>query len=522
MKKTLFYKAMTLLPILLLATSAFAQTTKETPATPGVSKLDEIHATPGTSKLDETPATTGTANPATSKVRIVRLSQVKGAVEIDRHIGRGFEPAIANLPVVEQSQLRTAVGIAEVEFEDNSSLRVAPNSLVEFPSLARSASGSTLSTVHLIKGTAYVSLLKLQDKKVPANQFTLMFGERKLSLDPATHVRLDLLGSEAKLAVLDGAVRIEGENGEVTIAKKKTATFQIFDQNEPAIAKDTESSPFDAWDSNAASYHSKVAAMSAFSSPYAYGVNDMMYYGNFVNAAGCGSMWRPYFASATWDPFANGTWAWYPGAGYSWVSPYPWGWMPYHYGSWSYCPDMGWGWMPGGGGWYGVDNAPVVGSVITRGAGGGGNTLRPHPPSPPAPKAPAMIAVNAKPLPRSEIVSGSSFLFRKDSAGMGVPRESLGHLGKFSREADSNGSARTSIYLNAPQTSRPGAMTLSESMATSIHRGNPPAPSMSSGGSYSPAMSGSGMSSGGGARSTAGPAPAAPAAPSGGGGSRRQ
>jgi hypothetical protein len=505
MKKTI-YRAMTLLPILLLATSAFAQTTDETTATPGTSILDKTPAAPAT-------ANPSTSNPGASKVRIVRLSQVKGAVEIDRHIGRGFEPAIANLPVVEQSQLRTGEGIAEVEFEDNSSLRLAPNSLVEFPTLERSASGATLSTAHLIKGTAYVSLVKPQDKKAPANQFTLMFGERKLNLDPATHVRLDLQGSQAKLAVLDGAVRVDGGNGAATIAKKKTATFQIFDQNEPTIAKDTETSPFDAWDSNEASYHSKVASMSAFNnSPYSYGLNDMMYYGSFVNTAGCGSMWRPYFASAAWDPFANGTWAWYQGAGYSWVSPYPWGWTPYHYGSWAYCPDAGWGWMPGGG-WYGVNNYPVVSSLIPGGGNGGG--VRPvAPPKAPSPTAPAMIAVNTKPLARSEVASGSSFVFRKDSAGMGVPRETLGHLDKFSREADSRGSARTEIYMSAPQTNRPnGATPMSGSMATSIHRGSAPAAV----GTSSPTMGGAGMSSGS-ARQSAGPAPGAPiAAPSSGG-----
>ena len=33
-----------------------------------------------------------------SKVRIVRLSEVKGTVLLDRNIGRGFEPAVTNMP----------------------------------------------------------------------------------------------------------------------------------------------------------------------------------------------------------------------------------------------------------------------------------------------------------------------------------------------------------------------------------------------------------------------------------------
>ncbi len=77
------------------------------------------------------------------------------------------------------------------------------------------------------------------------------------------------------------------------------------------------------------------------------GLSDLNYYGSFINAPGYGSFWQPYFVGAGWSPYANGLWAFYPGAGYSWVSPYPWGWLPYHSGSWSFVPGYGWGWQPG-------------------------------------------------------------------------------------------------------------------------------------------------------------------------------
>jgi len=160
MKNFSFPKALASLSILLLAGVMQAQTTDENDA--------------------NQPTATGN-----SKVRIVRLSQVKGEVQVDRHTGRGFEDAMANLPIVEGSQLRTVEGIAEVEFEDNSTLRLAPNSLIEFPSLERLPTGKTASSVHLLRGTMYVSLLKTQ-----GNQFTLLFGERKLDLPPAIHIRV--------------------------------------------------------------------------------------------------------------------------------------------------------------------------------------------------------------------------------------------------------------------------------------------------------------------------------------------
>ena len=463
MKNSLLSKAMIPVAILLLVTAASAQSTDAKSSTPG-----------------------------TSKVRIVRLSQVKGTVGIDRHIGRGFEAAIANLPVVEHSQIRTGVGVAEIEFEDNSSLRLAPGSAVEFLRLEREASGATGSTVQLIQGTAYISMLK-QSSKAPANQFQLVFGSRKLNLDPGTHIRLDLKGSQAKLAVLDGAVHVGEENAAVSIPKKKTATFQLFDANEPTVAKDIESSPFDGWDHTSASYHSNTAALSAFSSPYSYGMSDMSYYGNFANSS-CGSMWRPYFASAGWDPFSNGTWAYYPGSGYSWVSPYPWAWTPYHSGAWSYCSDMGWGWMPGGD-WYGLNNVAAFGPAAGTGLPGGPIRAPHMPVRAPGPNQPLLIAVNTKPLAKSEIASSDSFVFRKDSAGLGVPRGTMGRLDKLSHETVTRGVATTSIFTSIPQTGRPGgSMTMGESMATTIHRGSAPTASTPTE-TYSPWATGSTSSS---------------------------
>ena len=48
-----------------------------------------------------------TSSVGASKVRIVRLSEIKGSVQLDRNAGRGFELAMANLPIVENSRLQT-------------------------------------------------------------------------------------------------------------------------------------------------------------------------------------------------------------------------------------------------------------------------------------------------------------------------------------------------------------------------------------------------------------------------------
>ena len=68
---------------------------------------------------------------ADSQARIVRLSDVQGSVQIDKNTGMGFENAFLNLPVTQGTQLRTRDrGRAEIEFEDGSTLRLAPNTTV--------------------------------------------------------------------------------------------------------------------------------------------------------------------------------------------------------------------------------------------------------------------------------------------------------------------------------------------------------------------------------------------------------
>jgi len=420
--------ATSLLAIALIVTALPAQQI-DTPA----QTLTSDAAAPAADVQNSTPAY------AFSKVRIVRLSEVKGDVQLDRFTGVGFEEAMANIPIIEKARIQTGVGVAEVEFEDNSTLRVGPDSLVAFPQLELLPSGAKASTVSVIKGTAYVSLVNTK-----GNDFTLTFGEQKVHLQPSSHIRLQLEPTKATLSVQEGAAKVESPSGTTEIGKKKTFSFDLANQNPPVAAKYVSSEPLDTWDHNAAEYHKNVASQSALAStPYSYGVSDMAYYGSFVNTPGCGSMWQPYFVSAGWSPFANGTWAYYPGAGYSWVSPYPWGWTPFHYGSWTTCPGAGWGWQPGGS-WNGLSNGPVAATTTN------GQPLRlPKPPG----RAPlsgesTLVRVNLKPIPLSDYGSSSreSFVFRKDSAGMGIPRGNFGKLDGYSEQAAHHGTASATVY----------------------------------------------------------------------------
>ncbi len=73
------------------------------------------------------------------------------------------------------------------------------------------------------------------------------------------------------------------------VGKNKTMTFNLASQSPPVIAKSVAQEPLDSWDNNAVQYHKSYANATSFgNSPYAYGINDMNYYGSFINAGGCG------------------------------------------------------------------------------------------------------------------------------------------------------------------------------------------------------------------------------------------
>jgi hypothetical protein len=377
-----------------------------------------------------------------SKIRIVRLSQVKGEVQIDRQTGKGFEGAMANLPVVEGERLKTGEGVAEVEFEDNSTVRVAQNSLVEFPRLELLPTGAKASSINVVQGMVYVSLVNTK-----GNEFTVNVGQNKINLPPDSHIRLQLTADQASLAVLHGEAQLQEPSGISTVGKDKTMTFNLAGQSQPVIAKNVTQEPLDDWDKNAVQYHKSFANASSFgNSPYSYGINDMNYYGSFSSGCG-GSMWRPYFASASWSPYGSGAWAYYPSAGYSWVSPYPWGWTPYHYGSWAFCQGLGWGWQPGGT-WMGLANNSFVSSPA---AGTGAHPL-PHPPThAPTAAEQTLVPVNLKAMPASSLAEHDKFVFRNDSAGLGVPRGTLGKLNSFANQTAQHGMATTNVYYGGAQ-----------------------------------------------------------------------
>ena len=358
---------------------------------------------------------------ADSQARIVRLSDVQGDVRIDKNTGLGFENAFLNLPITQGTQLKTlSNGRAEIEFEDGSTVRLAPNSSVEFSTLGLSDSGKHTSALSLVRGMAYVNWLGKDD-------FSVSFSKEKISLDRAAHFRVDVSASTADVAVFRGDVTVEGPSGTVAVAKKKTAAFDVSDGDKSTLANNIKQAPLDSWDKESIEYHEQYAKNNQSASPYGYGLSDLNYYGSYSTVPGYGLLWQPYFTGIGWDPFMDGAWGFYPGFGYTFASPYPWGWLPYRYGNWMFIPGNGWMWQPGGwNSWLSVPHYTAT------------NLVSVHPLV--APTGAGKTVFVGRGVPTS--TPASRVTVSRGSAGFGIPRGSLDNMKSLNHQVSKTGFAQ--------------------------------------------------------------------------------
>src|SRR5215470_6409751 len=69
-------------------------------------------------------------------------------------------------------------------------------------------------------------------------------------------------------------------------------------------------------------------------------------HGSWLVSGEYGRVWQPREYTSGWSPYYDGHWV-YTNLGWTWVSDYAWGSIPYHYGTWTLDADLGWVWIPG-------------------------------------------------------------------------------------------------------------------------------------------------------------------------------
>ncbi len=224
-----------------------------------------------------------------------------------------------------------------------------------------------------------------------------------------------------------------------------------------------------------------------------------MYYGSFADGCGMGMMWRPCLPVPAGIPMptahGRGTrvrairgFRRIRGDGCP-ITPAP-----------GPCaPGVGWGWLPGGN-WNGLNNyAMVPGRAVAAAVPPGDRSIRfairdlRSCPGPPRRWQWADLAGGQRSADRQ--VRNDFFElvieFRKDSAGLGVPRDAFGNLQKYSQHVEAHGTVNEHVYFSAPAGTMAGGRAGSTAvMAGSIHRGASPPSGSYTGGASSTASSG--------------------------------
>src|SRR5436305_10291727 len=155
---------------------------------------------------------------ADSHARIVRLSYVDGDVELDKGDGRSFNTAYMNMPISHGWRLWARDGQAEAEFEDGSSIRLTPDTLIVFSDLSLDSNGGRNTSVELQHGTAYLDM-RHRDQ----DRFQLTAGRDRIDLLKAAHFRISADQHEVELAVLGGEGQVSnGTAAEDAVRKGET------------------------------------------------------------------------------------------------------------------------------------------------------------------------------------------------------------------------------------------------------------------------------------------------------------
>ncbi len=353
--------------------------------------------------------------------RAVRLSYVDGQVKLSQGDQVLADKAVVNTPLFEGMQLTTADdGKAEIEFEDGSVARLAPDSSLTL-SVLHGSGASADAELNLNVGLAYFEF----QGGGQAGQFSVRFGSSVATPSGFTALRVDIDSPPGSLAVFSGNAHIEvasnfGAGITADLHGGESIALNPADPSNYSLTESIDTNSWDAWSSDR-DQELTAEATAQTSAPVNLGATqnpawaDLDANGSWYDVPGQGYVWSPYDAeNAGFDPYGNGAWTYTPSYGYVWASGYPWGYVPYQCGAWNFYDGFGWGWVPGMGGcnpWWGlgVYGGPNIGVAPV------GYRPIPRPPVPPH------WPIGHRPIPlvpvhRHTEVAGQSFPARNRTA----------------------------------------------------------------------------------------------------------
>jgi len=303
----------------------------------------------------------GTGQPA----RAVRLSFVDGQVKLAQGNQVLAPQAVANTPLFEGMQLTTADnGKAEIQFEDGSVVRIAPDSMLTLQVL-RGAGTTADAELAVNSGLCYFEF----QGGGQAGQMSVHFGASVATTSGFTVLRVAMDSPPGNVAVFSGNVHLQvGTSSPSNLVGAdlhggESVSLDPADPTQFNLAETIEPNSWDAWNSDrdqalTAEASTQTGAPQNLGETQNPAWNDLDASGSWYDVPGQGYVWSPYeAANADFDPYGNGEWMYTPSYGYVWASGYSWGYTPYQCGAWNFYNGFGWGWAPGMGGcrpWWGL------------------------------------------------------------------------------------------------------------------------------------------------------------------------
>jgi FecR protein len=263
----------------------------------------------------------GVAQETGSHARIVRISYTQGTVQFNG------QAAIMNSPVTEESQLVTGTdGLAEVQFEDSSAVRLASETGMTFAQLARLSTGEAITRVDLDEGEAEFLIPASSAGRFAVN----VRGKNILFKQPGRFRILSTNSSPLEIAVWKGEAGVRDlESGqEVSVKDHETFALNPDDLGQYDLEGSVLADDLDRWSeqrdedlrTNYVAGNAPITVYNQYQSTGGYGLS-----GGYVppyvydfNAFGC-----PYYGYA--QPF------WFGSPGYCWNSGFgfsPWFFSP--------------------------------------------------------------------------------------------------------------------------------------------------------------------------------------------------
>lgn len=288
--------------------------------------------------------------PDATTQRTARLSDSEGEVKVYRGDLLAFPQAFVNMPIVEGMRIVTgSTGRAEVQFDDGSVARLAPNSSLLIAKLGSTNDGLYFTSIDALTGLTYYEF------NAQSGQYTLGVGPETVVPQDNAVIRVDMDNIPYQIADMQGDLQLL--NGTDLITTMQSGSNVSFDPSNPQGYEVSDSIPPNSWDQWNANRDADLAELASSGSQSASSDNsawnELNYYGDWYNVPGYGEGWSPAGVGENWDPYGSGWWGYYPTWGYTWISGNPWGWWPYHCGYWNWFGGYGWVWFPGNCGWGG-------------------------------------------------------------------------------------------------------------------------------------------------------------------------